>query len=195
MDTPNGQRWAGELALSVLEQFPTIENYADSSVFIALESATTPGELAALVVQREVVVLGNLIFDGVDIQVDSASEPWRVATVPLDVAAEILRRPRSEVVDAWILLHQKPSIPSELTGLDVLLVDIRGWLQKTRMGSPDRVVRQLLKTPPEGRDWVITREPGKATIRSLPLVFARGGHGPQKVYDPIELLERLEAAT
>ena len=97
----------------------------------------------------------------------------------------------AEVLDHWVVIHRNPSAPECMSGFELLLIDIRVWLDRSHTTWSDQIVRELLQRPPAGEDWVITRDRAGVTVRALPLVFPPGGHGPKKVYDPIELIDRI----
>lgn len=189
--TPNGQRWGQDQIESLLGKNPTLERCSDSEVNEALARASTPAELALLLAEKDVLIRGRVTFEGVAVEVDSGSSPWRARTFSFSEAADHLGFRVAEVVDHWVVIHRNPSVPELVSSFELLLIDIRVWLNRFHKTWTDQIVRELLQSPPAGEDWVITRNSAGVTVRALPLVFPPGAQGPRMVYDPIELIGRM----
>lgn len=193
VESPNGQRWAIERVQSDLAAQPSIENHSDSEVEAAVAVATSPTQLVAELMRNELVVLGGISFDGVSIATTAGDEPWVDARFTVAEVADMLGSRRDDVVADFIRLRQDPMVPDLVLGWEVVILDLRRWLRKERVVSADTICRQLMETRPAGRKWVLTASRSRATVHGLPLVFVAGTKGSKSVYDPIEIIEAIEA--
>ncbi len=195
---PAGQTWAKREAMRQLRRSPTLVDHDDELVQRLIPTVTAPRLLLAAVLEARGVRGGEAeAYKVLSVpDQDPDRNAWSAATFTVAEAADLVHLSRVDVV-TWCRLLETAGGPvgsETVTGLDVVLIALGEFLRRTKFVRPERYVVGLRRRPPRGRNWAAVRRRDQVEILPTPIrIDGRGTPRIKEIFDPGELIERLEA--